>query len=138
MVRISRFLLTGAAVGTIVGTGRADLNASHVTNPKWPPHARFHGVAGWGTIAGSQLFGLWLLWHPGQQEEDRDMAVMTAAALSALAWLPFFAAVATPGAEVEDEPGHLPRIAGVPLNLVPASLIPAVSALGYALYRHGH
>ena len=97
-MRISRRLLTGAAVGTILGTGRADLNATHVTNPKWPPHARFHGVAGWGTIAGSQLLGLWLLWRPGQKDHDRDLAVKTAAALSALAWLPFFAAVATPGA----------------------------------------
>ena len=70
--------------------------------------------------------------------DNRDLAVKTAAALSALAWLPFFAAVATPGAEVEDEPGHLPRIAGVPLNLVPVLLIPAVSAVGYDLYRHGH
>ena len=137
-MRISRILLTGAAVGTIVGTGHADLNTTHVTNPKWPPHARFHGIAGWGTIAGSQLLGLWLLWRPRRNEEDRDLAVKTAAALSALAWLPFFAAVATPGAEVEDEPGHLPRIAGVPLNLVPASLIPAVSAVGYGLHRHGH
>ena len=90
-MRISRILLTGAAVGTIVGTGRADLNTTHVTNPKWPPHARFHGIAGWGTIAGSQLLGLWLLWRPRRNEQDRDLAVKTAAALSALAWLPFFA-----------------------------------------------
>lgn len=137
-MRISRLVLTGAAVGTIVGTGSADLNATHVTNPRWPPHARFHGIASWGTVAGSQLLALWLLWRPGQEERDRDMAVQTAAALSALAWLPFFAAAATPGAAVEDEPGHLPRIAGVPLNLVAATLIPAVSAVGYIQHRRGH
>jgi len=38
---------------------------------------------------------------------------------------------------VENEPGHLPRIAGVPLNLVPAALVPAICALGYAMHRCG-
>ena len=65
-MRISRLVLSGAALGTIAGTGRADLNRTHVFNPGWPPHARFHSVAGWGSIAGSQLLALWLLWRPGQ------------------------------------------------------------------------
>ena len=61
----------------------------------------------------------------------------TAALLATIAWAPFFFALATPGTEVEDLPGHLPRVAGVPANLVPATLIPAISALGYALHRRG-
>jgi hypothetical protein len=65
------------------------------------------------------------------------MAVTTAALLSAIAWVPFFPALDIPGTGVEDEPGHLPRVAGVPINLVPAALIPATSALGYLLHRHG-
>jgi hypothetical protein len=38
---------------------------------------------------------------------------------------------------VEDEPGHLPRIFGVPANLVPATLVPAVAGIGYLLHRRG-
>ncbi len=136
-MRISRVVLTGAAVGTIVGTGRADLNHTHVFNPAWPPHARFHGAAGWGTVAGSQLLALWLLWRPGQQAGERDLAVKTAALLPAISWVPFLFALSTPGTAVEDQPGHLPRLAGVPANLVPATLIPAICALGYALHRRG-
>jgi len=135
-MRISRVVLSGAAAGTIAGTGYADLNRTHVLNPAWPPHARFHGASGWGTVAGSQLLALWLLWRPGQQADD-ELAVATAALLPVICWAPFFAAVCTPGAAVEDEPGHLPRLAGVPLNLVPAALIPAICALGYMLHRRG-
>jgi Family of unknown function (DUF6640) len=136
-MRISRLMLSGAAIGTIVGTGRADLNRSHVFNPNWPPHARFHGAAGWGTVAGSQLLALWLIWRPGEQRAERDLAIKTAALLPMIAWTPFFPALAAPGTGVEDEPGHLPRVAGVPANLVPAALVPAVAWLGYQLHRRG-
>lgn len=136
-MRISRMVLTGAALGTIAGTGLADLNRTHVFNPSWPPHARFHAVVGWGTVAGSQSLALWLLWRPGQDADRGDRAVTTAALLPVIAWAPFFLAVSTPGAAVEDEPGHLPRIAGVPANLVPATVIPIICALGYALHRRG-
>jgi hypothetical protein len=134
---MGRLVLTGAAVGTIFGTGRADLNSTHVFNPQWPPHAKFHGAAGWGTVVGSQLLAVWLLWRPGQQADEVDLGTKTAALLPMMAWLPFFVALGTPGTAVEDEPGHLPRVAGVPLNLVPATLIPLVSAFGYALHRVG-
>ena len=136
-MRISRLVLSGAAIGTMAGTARADLNTSHVFNPDWPPHARFHSVAGWGSIAGSQLLALWLLWRPGRHADDDEVATKIAALLPAIAWVPFFPALATPGTAVEDEPGHLARVAGVPVNLVPATLIPIISALGYTLYRHG-
>ena len=136
-MKISRLILSGAAIGTIIGTGRADLNATHVFNPARPPPARFHNATGWGTVSGSQLLALWLLWRPGQHPADRDMAVATAALLSTIAWVPFFPALAASGADVEDESGHLPRVAGVPLNLVPAALIPASCGLGYLLHRHG-
>jgi hypothetical protein len=136
-MRISRLMLSGAAIGTIVGTGRADLNRTHVFNPNWPPHARFHGAAGWGTVTGSQLLALWLIWRPGQQRAEHDLAVKTAALLPLIAWAPFFAALATPGTAVEDEPGHLPRIVSVPANLIPAALVPAIAGLGYLLHRRG-
>ena len=136
-MRISRLVLSGAALGTIVGTGRADINRSHVFNPNWPPHARFHGAAGWWTVAGTQLLALWLAWRPAKNDAERDLAVKAAAMLPVIAWAPFFPALVTPGTAVEDEPGHLPRIAGVPANLVPAAVVPSIAGLGYLLHRRG-
>ena len=94
-------------------------------------------MAGWGSIVGSQLLSLWLLWRSGQDTDESETAIKTAGLLPAIAWAPFFLALATPGTAVEDEPGHLARVAGVPMNLVPATLIPLISALGYTLHRHG-
>jgi tryptophan-rich sensory protein len=136
-LRMSRLLITGAAIGTVVGTGRADLNRTHVFNAAWPPHARFHGAAGWGTVVSAQLVSLWLVWRPNRETTERDLAFKIAALLPTIAWAPFFFALAMPGTAVEDDPGHLPRIAGIPVNLVPATLIPAVSGVGYALHRRG-
>src|SRR5437763_16320670 len=137
-MRIGRLVLTGAAVGTILGTGRADLDDTHVVNPAWPPHAPFHGAAGWGTIVGSQLLALWLLWQPSQDVREHDLATKIAALLPTIAWVPFFFALVVPGTAVEDQPGQLPRFARVPINVIPATLAPLVSGLGYALHRSGH
>ena len=53
-MRISRLILSGAAIGTIIGTGRADLNATHVLNPAWP-HARFHNASIGGEMVARAL-----------------------------------------------------------------------------------
>ncbi len=106
-------------------------------NPAWPPHARFHNATGWGTVAGSQLLALWLLWRPGQQASDHDTAVTTAALLSAAAWVPFFPARPSPAPTSKTSRATSPCVAGVPINLVPAALIPVSCAVGYLLHRHG-
>jgi hypothetical protein len=137
-MRVSRLVLSGAALGTIIGTGLADLNRTHIFNASWPPHARFHNAIGWGTVAGSQLISLWLLWRPTQRADERDLAVATSALLPVISWAPFFAALAVPGAAAEDDEDHPHRVAGVPANLVPAALVPALCAVGYALHRSGH
>src|SRR5258708_13199665 len=50
-------------------------------------------------------------------------------------YAPFFIAVAVPGSEAEDEPGEIPRVAGVPVNLFAAGVMSGLSALGYLLAR---
>jgi hypothetical protein len=34
-------------------------------------------------------------------------------------WVPFFLALVIRGTDIEDEPGHLPRVVGVPVNWWP-------------------
>lgn len=44
MRRISRILLSVVLVSTAVVSVAVDWNASHIFNPDWPAHAKFHDV----------------------------------------------------------------------------------------------
>src|SRR4051794_14624137 len=133
---VGRLLLTAAVLGSGIGHAVADLNRTHVFNPRWMPHARFHTASAVGTELGWSAVSLWLLRRPGSRDAH-ELALKVAALYPILSYAPFFIAEALPGSEAEDEPGELPRVAGVPVNLVIAGVVPGLSMLGYLLARAG-
>lgn len=75
---------------------------------------------------------LWLLWR---RSADPGVGATCAASLPIAYWGSFYVAAMVPGTEVED-PGHeRPRIAGVPSNLLYASVGTLAVALGWYLDR---
>ena len=58
----AKIILSLVAIAMGVGPMRADFNATHATNPLWPPHARFHVVWQVLTQTGVSVFVLVLLW----------------------------------------------------------------------------
>lgn len=64
MEAVAKILITLVAVATGFAPMVADFNATHATNPLWPPHARFHVV--WQVLCqtGVSLFTLFLVWGP--------------------------------------------------------------------------
>lgn len=48
-----------------VGLPALEVSPTHVFNPTWPPHARFHEVWQLLTNAGVAAVGLWLVWRRG-------------------------------------------------------------------------
>lgn len=129
--RAARLLLTFAAIGTLVGPVGADLNQSHVFNPEWPPHARFHSVASLAMTSGFSLIAMWLVWR---RSHEPAISMMVAAAVPILAWGSFFIALVVPGAAVEDHSETLARLGGIPINVVVAALFTALAILGYAMF----
>jgi hypothetical protein len=112
---VARILLTLVTLPYGFGTILADFNATHATNPKWTPHARFHVVwqicsyIGFGTLA------LLLLWWPGPYAHERLALV---AIISTIVYGAFFVALfAMPvyGGGTYDDNGYLPFPAPVPI-----------------------
>jgi len=132
---LGRILLTIALLSTLFGPISADWNHTHVFNASWSPHAKFHSVAGLFMTIGFSLIGLWLLWCKSM---DFLPQLLVATAVPVLAWGTFFLAVLVPGTGVEDQPGTLPRVIGLPLNLFVALIFSALAIAGYLICRRAY
>ena len=124
--RLGHGLLLFSILGTVAIVAIADVfNATHLFNPDWPGHARFHIGMQFTTlvlVSAASLWGLLRLDSP---------------ALAALApasfWPGLFVAWAIPGTDVYASE-HL-RAVGVPINLILAAVFLGLTALGYRLSR---
>jgi hypothetical protein len=41
---VGKVLISLSAAGTLIGSYVADWNETHIHNPTWPPHAKFHNA----------------------------------------------------------------------------------------------
>jgi hypothetical protein len=110
-----RFVLTSLAALTTVGGFAADWNRTHLFNPGWPPHARFHDAL---TIAMGTLLGACGLYFllVGRRDQERDLAL--GALLPAIFWVAQGASFAFPGAAGFEAgfPEKVPSVKGVRVN----------------------
>lgn len=79
---MSFVLVVGAVVATAV-----DWNTTHLFNPAWHPHARFHDALFLLFFDATSLLALWLLWR---QSKEPGLGLKVAAWFSAAVWTPFF------------------------------------------------
>lgn len=129
---LGRGLLTIANLVTIVASLNADWNESHVFNKTWPSHARFHAVTALAMVTTLSSLNIWSIWSRGG---DRAASRSFGAAVPMSYWAPFFAAPFVPGAAIEDPPHPVPRVAGVPTNLLGAAATTATAAAGWIVGR---
>ena len=89
---LPRILMTMTALALMIGPAIADFNKTHVTNPLWPPHARFHIV--WQVITNSSinLLMLFLLWKP--MVEPYNLQLVLVALVQAAILFPLFVTTA--------------------------------------------
>ncbi len=95
-----RVLISLVSVTTAVGPYVADWNETHIHNPKWPPHAKFHNAQ---TMSLGLSLGIASLWALGKRP-TRD-TLDGAAILAGLYWVTQISALAYPGSAAVDPPG---------------------------------
>ena len=130
-----RSILNVVAAATMVGGFAADWNRTHLFNPNWPAHARFHDAM---TIAVSALLGAGGLYALNRKGLDPERDTAVGAVLPAFFWASMGAAFAFPGAQglQAEFPNLVPRVRGVLIDerFASAGMLGLIG-LGYGLER---
>lgn len=131
---VGKLLTSAVARATAVGAISADYNETHIFNPTWTAHAKFHD-AQTITLAGTTAaISLWQLWGPGTPSRSR---LHWAAVFGGLFWAPQVPALFFPGTAVVD-PDHPTQPFTwhhIPVNQVTGGAVTVVPLLaaGYLL-----
>jgi hypothetical protein len=131
--RAGRWLLTIVSISTIIGGYLADWNRTHLFNPRWTPHAKFHDAQ---TILLGTLGGGSALILLRRTSGDQQLQLKLATWLLAQFWLSMAGSILFPNtAQVDpDFVDLVPTIAGVRMGPTPLSLLMLVLiATGYHL-----
>jgi len=133
--KTGRNLLKASAAFTAVGGFLFDWNKTHLFNPRWTPHAKFHDAM---TIMLAAMLGSSGLYLLQQKEEDGQKYLLWGTILPAFFWTSMASSFAFPGAKgLEAEfPDKVKKVGGIALNegVISAFMLSAL-AFGYTLAR---
>jgi hypothetical protein len=141
MIRTGKAILTFAVAAFPAIGILADWNKTHLFNPAWHPHARYHAASMLLIVGCVSVIAIWLLWRRSLEPE---LGIKVAALISLTLWTPFFYAVyLVPGSSLwvgdPSTPVPYPRVAGITLHpqVVIAVVFLMLTAVGYGLARRG-
>jgi uncharacterized protein YneF (UPF0154 family) len=134
-IKIGRGILFTIALFTTFGGFVIDVNYTHLFNPKWTPHARYHDAL---TITLALCAGLTGLYFLNRRLGEAKLNLILGTALPA--FLPLSQVLSflfpTVGGLESEFPELVPKIGGFYFNELPASLLLlGLSAFGYFLAR---
>ncbi len=114
----SRLIFILLAILLPLGSHLADYNETHIFNPHWPPHAKFHGGQ---TLMFSWLLGICSVFFALRKTSDRVVSVWAAALFASVYWFAQIGAILYPGTAVFD-----------PDTITPFSLMMGIPGQVYA------
>lgn len=127
-LRIGAWIITLVALITIVGPFAADWSSTHLFNPRWTPHAKFHNAQTMLLGAGLGFSALWFVWrHSGNTKTN----LLAAGGFAALYWIAQAGSIAFPGTALFD-PEFAPNSA-LPVQVIMDVIILGVLGFGYRL-----
>ena len=125
---VGKTLMSATAVAQMIGPFVFDFNETHIYNPSWPPHAKFHNAQTMSSGVALSVATLVNLWRPASGRVGLDAAALSASVY----WVSQLSAVLYPGTASVDPPGkdNWPQL---------RFTIPMLTAIGtgYALARRG-
>lgn len=133
--KLAKILLSVLVVVSTLVSVIVDWNSSHVFNPDWHPHGRFHDVMLLTLLVGLVPLLLWLLWR---RSPEPEVAVKVTTAILVIFWGSFYVNLLVPGTSPAAFTGELPpSLFGVPLypNMVIAAIIIILALVSYWLDR---
>lgn len=112
-----RILISFIGIFTALSPYIADWNKTHIYNPTWPPHAKFHNAQ---TMVLGALLGmltLYCLWY--RKGMDELNKTKEATCLASLYWVSQFPALLFPGSKLTDATSLKgPVVLGIELNQI--------------------
>lgn len=98
---LGQICLTVSALIQVLGPFYADFNETHVLNPRWPPHARFHNGQTMSMGVCLALGTLYYTYRPVGEDAAAD-SLFTAAIFGSLYWITGLSAILYPGSKGMD------------------------------------
>lgn len=99
---VSRLVLSAVSAWTAAGPYVFDWNETHIHNPAWPGHAKFHNAQTMSTGALGGLAALVVLWSG--RGEPGPRRVQLAAGYASIFWITQLSAALYPGTVFREEP----------------------------------
>ncbi len=110
-----QLLVTVCVATTMVGAYVADFNETHLFNPRWPPHARFHDAQ---TMLLATALGACALLYTWRRD-PKATRLRTAILFASLYWISNTGSITFPGtAWTDPERAGQGQVLGLPLALV--------------------
>ena len=129
-----RWLVTFIAVVTGGAAYLADWNVTHIHNPRWPPHAKFHNAQTMllGTALGA--LALYLLWAKRKERTDSFGLAVT---VTSIYWFTQIGSLFFPGTALVDPEfiDRVPQIKGFTVNQLGIDAV-LLALLGVAYLFH--
>jgi hypothetical protein len=128
--KTAKYLLTFIVLVTIIIPTIMDFNDTHMTNPLWAPHARFHWSIQWYSITTLNCMALYLIWG-NYKEKGSRLSTVFAVLSPILFWGSFFPSLLMPG--TSPWPDGVVPFATYPPNIFIAGILVTLSILSFWL-----